>query len=84
MSSLRCCEYRELEGKTIRRVRWSNDLDCYDLSIVFSDGTHVSFKFSLTLREDSQLIEALGSTFTRCRSLIATPVRGHDTTLEGR
>lgn len=55
MSSLRCCEYRELEGKTIRRVRWSNDLDWHDLSIDFTDETCISFRFSITIDEEAEV-----------------------------
>ena len=84
MSSLRCCEYRELEGKTIRRVRWSNDLDCHDMCIAFSDGTQVSFKLSLALRVDSELFDALRGTSAHCRSLIPTLVPAQDNTLENR
>jgi hypothetical protein len=75
MSSLRCCEYRELEGKTIRRVRWSNDLDWPDLGIDFTDQTHVSFKFSLDLHEDGELLDFKGGNLTNPRTLVATPVR---------
>jgi hypothetical protein len=75
MSSLRCCEYRELEGKTILRVRWSNELDWHDLSIEFTDQTHVSFKFSLNLHEENELIDFSGDNLTKSRPLIATPVR---------
>jgi len=75
MSSLRCCEYRELEGKTIRRVRWSNDLDWHDLRIDFTDETHVSFKFSLDLHEEGELSDFKDGNLTNPCQLVPLSVR---------
>jgi len=75
MSSLRCCEYRELAGKTIRRIRWSSDLDSNKLSIDFTDETQVSFTFSLILVEEADLSDFKGGNLTNPRTLTPTPIR---------
>ena len=75
MSSLRCCEYQELAGKTIRSIRWSSDLDSHNLSIDFTDETHVSFTFSLILVEQADLSDFKGGNPTNSRALTPTPVR---------
>jgi hypothetical protein len=80
MSSLPCCEYRELEGKTILRVRWSNDLDWHDLSIDFTDQTHVSFR--LDLHEEGELSDFKRGNLTNSRHLVSIPVRADIKPLE--
>jgi hypothetical protein len=82
MSNLRCCEYRELEGKTIRRIRWSNDLDLHDLSIDFTDETRVSFRFSLTIDEETELSDFKDGNLTNPRQLVPIPVRAKIEPLE--
>lgn len=82
MSSLRCCEYRELEGKTICRIRWSNDLDWHDLSIDFTDETRVSFRFRLIIREETELSDFKDGNLTSPRQLVPIPVRAKIEPLE--
>jgi len=82
MSSLPCCEYRELAGKTIRRICWSKDLDSHNLSIDFTDETQVSFRFSLTIDEYAELSDFEGGSLTNPRALTPAPVRAQVKPLE--
>lgn len=75
MSSLRCCEYRELEGKTIRRVRWSNDLDWHDLSIDFTDENARVFQVQSGPSRGRRVVRLQKWQPKNPRTLVGTPVR---------
>lgn len=84
MSKLRYCDYTgNLVGKTITRVRWSNDPDYHSLTIDFNDQTQVSFRFNLTIEEDVELSDFIDGNLSNERSLTPIPIRAQIKPLEG-
>jgi hypothetical protein len=76
MSKLRYADYTDhLAGKTVKRVRWSNEPDFHNLSIEFTDQTHVSFRFELTIDEGVELADFKDGNLSNERRLSAIPVR---------
>jgi len=75
MSDLRRSEYPGLVGKTILRAQWSNDLDCCNLRIDFTDETHVSFSFSMTISKNAESSDVDGGDLNTHRRLVTLPAR---------
>jgi hypothetical protein len=75
MNELRRSEYPRLVGKTIRRARWSNDLDCCNLRIDFTDQTQVSFSFSMSMSKTTESCALKDNDLTSSRHLVILPAR---------
>ena len=76
MSKLRYCDYTgNLVGKTITRVRWSNDPDYHSLTIDFNDDTQASFRFNLTIDEEAELSDFKDGNLSNERRLTPIPMR---------
>ncbi len=75
MSDLCRSEYPGLLGKTIRRAQWSNDLDCCNLRIDFTDDTHVSFAFSMTISKNTESSDSKHDDLSSPRHLVILPAR---------
>jgi len=60
MSRLTYAEYKGLEGKIIKQVRWSNQEDYRALTISFADETILVCRFRLTIEEEFELADFKG------------------------
>lgn len=83
MSRLTYCEFRGLEGRVIRTVRWSNQEDFKCLTLTFADETIAMFRLRLTVDEELELADFKDGNISNERSLTAIPIRAQVKPLEG-
>jgi hypothetical protein len=68
-------EFPEVHGKTVRRFRFTNDIDYRCVSIDFEDGSVLAFKLELDIAEEAELGVMRKGDLTDIRKLKPVPVK---------
>ena len=68
-------EFPEVHGKTIRRFRFTNDIDYRCVSIDFEDGSILAFKVEVGIQEEVELGVMRKGNIEDIRTLKPVPVR---------
>jgi hypothetical protein len=67
-------EYPDVHGKTIRRFRFTNDIDYHCVSIDFEDGSILAFKLEFGIHEVAELGVMRKGDIEQVRTLKPVPV----------